>query len=242
MAPATALVGRAVARPPTPLPRWQLVACTLVMLTVSFQLNVIWPFLPFMVDHIRGTEEDSGFYVGVLASMYFWTQFFSAFLWGLMPGLLGYRKSMVFSSIAVGLSLIMFGMSSSFEEACMWRAVGGLVNGNMPLVKAYLATITDGSNQAKGMSVLSFSWGIGGLLAPAVGGLLATPLAQYPGLFSEGSSAAGTFAAFPYLLPCVAAAVVCFAAGLGAALIMRDGPTDGAGSTGAAARSGTIYR
>ena len=33
----------------------------LVMMTVAFQINVIWPFLPFMVDTIRGTGENAGF-------------------------------------------------------------------------------------------------------------------------------------------------------------------------------------
>ena len=61
----------ATAAEPTPLPGMQLVSCMLVMMTVSFQINVIWPFLPFMVDHVRGTEENAGFFVGLLASSYF---------------------------------------------------------------------------------------------------------------------------------------------------------------------------
>ena len=62
---------------PAPLPKAKLFGCMLVMLTVSFQINVIWPFLPFMVDHVRGVQPDDGFFVGTLASSYFGAQFAS---------------------------------------------------------------------------------------------------------------------------------------------------------------------
>ena len=204
--------------PPTPLPPYQLLSCMLVMMTVAFQINVIWPFLPFMVDTIRGTDENAGFYVGLLASAYFWAQFAAAFAWGAMPARFGCRHCMIFSSIAVGVSLVGFGMSESFEAAVFWRVVGGLLNGNMPVVKSYLARITDKSNQAKGFSVLSFSWGLGGLVAPTVGGFLSEPALKYPGLQLEG----GPFARWPYLLPCVAAGLVCFAAAASAAVWIPD--------------------
>ena len=38
-------------------------------------------------------------------------------------------------------------MSESFWVAFFWRAVGGFLNGNAPLVKSYLAKITDKSNR-----------------------------------------------------------------------------------------------
>ena len=61
--------------PPTPLPKLKLFAVFVLNLVLGFQINVIWPFLPFMVDWLRGTEVDSALYVGILASSYFWAQF-----------------------------------------------------------------------------------------------------------------------------------------------------------------------
>ena len=100
---------------------------------MAFQINVIWPFLPFMVDTVRGTDHNAGLYVGLLASSYFWAQFAAAFVWGALPTKFGCKKCMVFSSIAVGVSLLGFGMSDSFGTACFWRLFGGLLNGNMPV-------------------------------------------------------------------------------------------------------------
>jgi hypothetical protein len=194
---------------PTPLPFLPLLSSMLVMMTVSFQINVIWPFLPFMVDHIRGTEENAGFWVGLLASSYFWTQTVAAFVWGVLPTKFGLKRCMLISSVGVGVSLVGFGLSESFWVAFFWRAVGGFLNGNAPLVKSFLAKITDKSNQAQGFSVISFSWGIGGLLAPTLGGFLSEPYRKYPELDLDPD---GAFARWPYLLPCVAAAFVCFLA------------------------------
>ena len=203
----------------TPLPRLQLLACMLVMMTVSFQINVIWPFLPFMVDHVRGTDENAGFWVGLLASSYFWTQTIAAFVWGVLPNRFGLKRCMLISSVGVGVSLVGFGMSDSYWMAVFWRAFGGFLNGNAPLVKSYLAKITDKSNQAQGFSVISFSWGIGGLVAPTLGGFLSEPQQKYPTLHLDPN---GSFARWPYLLPCVTAAVVCFLAALSVALWVAD--------------------
>lgn len=203
----------------TPLPRLQLLACMLVMMTVSFQINVIWPFLPFMVDHIRGTDENAGFWVGLLASSYFWTQTVAAFVWGVLPNRFGLKRCMLISSVGVGVSLVGFGMSDSYWMAVFWRAFGGFLNGNAPLVKSYIAKITDKSNQATGFSVISFSWGIGGLVAPTLGGFLSEPQQKYPALHLDPN---GSFARWPYLLPCVTAAVVCFLAALSVLLWVAD--------------------
>ena len=49
----------AATKAPTPLPIKPLVGVFLMNLVLGFQINVIWPFLPFMVDWLRGTKEDS---------------------------------------------------------------------------------------------------------------------------------------------------------------------------------------
>jgi len=36
--------------------------------------------------------------------------------------------------------------------------------------------------EAKGFSTISFSWGLGGLIAPTLGGFLSEPVLKYPGL------------------------------------------------------------
>ena len=51
-------------RPPpgtTPLPWKPLSAVVLINMTAGFQMNIIFPFVPFMVEELRQTTVDTGF-------------------------------------------------------------------------------------------------------------------------------------------------------------------------------------
>jgi hypothetical protein len=186
--------------PPTPLPKWKLLGVFLINLTLGFQINVVWPFLPFMVDRVRHTKDESALFVGILASVYFWAQFASSFVWADLATRIGRRRCLMLGLVSVGVTFLGFGFSTSFAEALVWRALTGLLNGNVPIIKAYMATITDSSNQARGMSILALSWGLGSAVGPLLGGFLAEPAVVY----ADSFSADGVFGRYPYLLPCLA--------------------------------------
>ena len=82
--------GPAVAR--TPLPRGPLAAVVLINMTAGFQMNIIFPFVPFMVEELRQTTVDTGFYVGLLATSYFAGQFVASFIWPPLSDKLGRKK------------------------------------------------------------------------------------------------------------------------------------------------------
>ena len=193
--------------PPTPLPKLKLFAVFVLNLVLGFQINVIWPFLPFMVDWLRGTEVDSALYVGILASSYFWAQFVGSFIWAELATRLGSRCCLMLGLVGVGVTFLWFGFCTTFTEAMVARSLSGLLNGNVPILKAYMATITDSSNQAKGMSILALSWGLGSAVGPLLGGYLAEPAIVYPDIFASD----GPFGVYPFLLPCL---TICGMSGL----------------------------
>lgn len=76
-----------------------------------------------------------------------------------------------------------------------------------------MAEITTRDNVAFGYSFLSFVWGFGMIVAPAIGGFLSDPASQYP---SSPLAQAPILIAFPYVLPSLVSAcfaVVAFCAG-----------------------------
>jgi MFS family permease len=73
-----------------------------------------------------------------------------------------------------------FAFAPNFAFALAARFCTGILNGNVAISKTYMAEITDQSNTARGFSMLSFTWGLGMITAPALGGFLADPAAQYP--------------------------------------------------------------
>ena len=68
-----------------------------------------------------------------------------------------------------------------------------------------MGTITDSTNQAKGMSVLALSWGLGSCVGPLLGGFLASPTDLYPEVFDKD----GLFGQLPFLLPCLTITGMC---------------------------------
>ena len=67
----------------------------------------------------------------------------------------------------------------------IYRFLVGMFNGIIGTAKAILGDVSDDTNQAFGLSLLSVGWGSGLLLGPAIGGYLSEPCNKYPGVFPE---------------------------------------------------------
>ncbi|GFS02136.1 protein zinc INDUCED FACILITATOR-LIKE 1 [Elysia marginata] len=78
--------------------------------------------------------------------------------------------------------------------------------GTVGTAKAVIYDISDNSNQAVSMSMLSISWGLGMVVGPTIGGLLADPVKKWPSVFS----ADGLFGEYPYLLASLFPFISCF--------------------------------
>lgn len=92
--------------------------------------------------------------------------------------------------------------------------MGGLLCGNMGIVKSFLTEITDDTNRSASFYLYSLAWTMGAICAPLVGGLLSKPAEKYPSVFSSDPSS--IWVEYPYLLPClltvawnVLAALIC---------------------------------
>lgn len=91
----------------------------------------------------------------------------------------------------------LFGFARSFQEALIYRLLSGLINGNIVVSRAYAREISDNTNSSKIFSALGFSWGLGIVIGPMLGGVLSHPSRRLPIIFTPG----GFWDEFPYLLP-----------------------------------------
>jgi MFS family permease len=48
--------------------------------------GILFPFIPFMVEDLRGTAEDMGLYVGIAVSAYQTGTFLASFIWPPLSG------------------------------------------------------------------------------------------------------------------------------------------------------------
>lgn len=83
------------------------------------------------------------------------------------------------------------------------RAINGLANGNVAVLKSVIGEITDDSNQARAFSLFPLSLAIGSILASMIGGYLSNIAATFPSL----GESMPLLAKYPYFLPSFVAAL-----------------------------------
>mmetsp|Transcript_17937 Transcript_17937/g.16211 ORF Transcript_17937/g.16211 Transcript_17937/m.16211 type:complete len:597 (-) Transcript_17937:1080-2870(-) len=192
---------------PTPLPLSQVVCVLLIQLCEAININVLFPFLAFMVEDLGYGGNMLGVYAGGLGAAFCFAQFSSSIIWGIVSDHYGRKPAIIIGTIGAAVGMLVFGFSVTYWQAVLGRALSGFLSGNLGVLKTYLTEITDDSNRGYGFSLMSLSWSIGTIIAPLAGGWLCKPTEKYPTLFSPN----GLFGKFPYLLPslvCVAFSVV----------------------------------
>eukprot|EP00127_Corallochytrium_limacisporum_P002665 Clim_evm101s134 gene=Clim_evmTU101s134 len=187
----------------TPFPWRPIIVVSLLQLCEAFQISILFPYAPFMVESFPGiSKEQVGTYAGLLTAAFPLGQFLLSFVWGRVADRYGSKVvSMTAVTSAMCLHLVV-GTAPVYSVALAARFATGLMNGNLGAMKAYLAKNTDSTNSKAAFGALSVAWNIGTILAPALGGFLSNPAEKYPNAFPPGS----LFDRFPYLAPSLVSA------------------------------------
>ncbi|XP_065841418.1 uncharacterized protein [Oscarella lobularis] len=189
---------------PTPV-NWRVVLVSFaILVTTSSTISMVFPYLPWMVRKFRVDgefvqSEDTGYYAGLVASAYFVGQFVGSYFWGLLADKKSRRLTILSSGTTLAVFTFLFGFTNTHTGlpwALVMRTLGGASNGVLGASKAAIADVSDDSNQAKGITYVAVAWGVGLMIGPALGGLLAEPVQQFPSTFSGGF-----LRTFPYFLP-----------------------------------------
>ncbi|MGB0747953.1 MAG: MFS transporter [Magnetospiraceae bacterium] len=151
--------------------------------------GIIIPLLPFYGQYYGASPDQ----VGMLMAVYSLFQFISAPIMGRLSDRHGRRPVLLLSLAGATVAYVMLGFADSLWMLFIARAFGGLMAGNIATAFAYAADITTVENRAKGMGVVGAAFGVGFVLGPAIGGILAgaDPMNadyQTPALVAAGMS------------------------------------------------------
>lgn len=174
-------------------PQWLLFAVIVVDLT---GFGIVIPILPFISPALGGDELD----VALVIAVYSLCAGLVGPFWGGLSDRIG-RKTVLMLCLAGGaLSYAALGMASTLAMVYAARAFAGLMAGSLPVASALMADLSQPERRAKAMGLVGTAFGLGLILGPLLGGLLA----------GEGDSfaAAGLFAAAMSMLSVVLAAVL----------------------------------
>jgi DHA1 family tetracycline resistance protein-like MFS transporter len=131
--------------------------------------GLVIPLLPFYALRFAASPQQ----VTVLLAVYSLMQLFTAPLWGRLSDRVGRRPVLMVSMAASVVAYFWIGSATALWMVFAARALAGACAGNIAAAQAYIADITKPEDRAKGMGLIGAAFGLGFIIGPALGGLLA---------------------------------------------------------------------
>jgi MFS transporter, DHA1 family, tetracycline resistance protein len=147
-------------------PLWAL--CIVVVIDV-LGFGVLIPLIPYMAIRYGAPPELNTPILGI----YSLCQLLAAPLWGRLSDRFGRRPILLSSMLGACGSYLILAFAHSLAALFLSRALAGFMAGNLAAAMAYASDISSPSDRAKTMGTVGASIGIGFMLGPGVGGLLA---------------------------------------------------------------------
>jgi len=133
--------------------------------------GIVIPLLPFYAEHFNAGPAT----VGLVMATYSLAQFLSAPFWGRTSDRTGRRPVLLVTLFGGSMAYLMLAFADSLWMLFAARALGGFMAGNISAAFGYVADITTRESRAKGMGMIGAAFGLGFIIGPALGGLLAGP-------------------------------------------------------------------
>jgi MFS transporter, DHA1 family, tetracycline resistance protein len=131
--------------------------------------GLVIPLLPFYALRFAASPQQ----VTVLLAVFSLMQLFTAPLWGKLSDRVGRRPVLMVSMAASVLAYVWIGSATALWMLFAARAFAGACAGNIAAAQAYIADVTKPEDRARGMGLIGAAFGLGFIIGPALGGLLA---------------------------------------------------------------------
>ena len=152
--------------------------------------GLIIPLLPFYAERFGASPQ----LVTILMAVFSLMAMIAAPFWGRLSDRIGRRPVLMASMAAAALAYLWMGFASELWMLFAARAFAGICAGNIAAAQAYIADVTSPEKRARGMGLIGAAFGLGFIIGPALGGLVAgndvaTADLETPGLIAAGLSA-----------------------------------------------------
>lgn len=181
-------------------------AVFLVVLIDLMGFGIVLPLLPYYASRF----EASPLAIGLLYSVYSFSQLIFSPLWGAWSDRVGRRPIMLLSTFGSTASYLLFAFSHTLPVLFFSRILAGVMGGNIAAAQAYVADVTEPADRAKGMGIIGAAFGIGFALGPALSSFLLMPGVQKVLIDSAPASLRGFLTQNPFSIPGIMASVMSF--------------------------------
>jgi MFS family permease len=160
---------------------------TVVIDLIGF--GIVIPILPFMSPQFGADKLD----IALIVSVYAMCAGLMGPFWGRLSDRWGRKPVIMICLSGAALSYVFLGLATELWMIYAARAFAGVMAGNIGVASAMIADITPPEHRARGMGMIGAAFGLGVVIGPTLGGLLAG---------SDGS----------FTLPCLVAGCMSFMA------------------------------
>jgi MFS family permease len=158
-----------------------------------------------MMEYVNVPENEVAKWVGISSAIVASCQCVMAIPWGMLSDFLGRKPVILFGLMCTMIFSVMLGFSNTLSMVLGTRALLGLMNGNVGIIRTMVAEmVPERELQPRAFSVMPLVWTVGSIIGPAFGGALANPVEKHPEFF--GNSA--FLRKFPFALPNLLSAVL----------------------------------
>jgi MFS transporter, DHA1 family, tetracycline resistance protein len=152
---------------------------TVVLDVLAFGLIV--PVLPVLIRSFRdGDTGAAAATYGVFATAWAIMQFIWSPLMGVLSDRFGRRPVLLISLTGLGLDYILMALAPSLTWLFVGRVISGITAATYATAAAYVTDVTPREKRAAAYGYIGAAWGIGFVIAPAIGGLLGQWHARAP--------------------------------------------------------------
>ena len=140
----------------------------------SMGIGIIMPVMPDLIQEVGGVNlSQAALWGGMLTVVFAINQFLFSPIIGGLSDAYGRRPVLLIALCVMALDYLVMGIAQSLWLLFVGRFVGGITAATQSTASAYMADISSNAEKAKNFGLLGAAFGVGFVLGPMLGGLLA---------------------------------------------------------------------
>jgi DHA1 family tetracycline resistance protein-like MFS transporter len=136
--------------------------------------GLIIPVMPKLISELKQIPiNEASPFGALLLSAYAITQFVFAPFIGNLSDKYGRRPVLLFSLLGFGIDYIFLALAPTYGWLFLGRIIAGITGASFTTATAYIADVSTAETRAKNFGMIGAAFGLGFVIGPALGGLLA---------------------------------------------------------------------
>jgi DHA1 family tetracycline resistance protein-like MFS transporter len=159
----------------TPVRRAALAFIFITVLLDILAFGMIIPVLPHLIaSFYDGNLSRAAVTHGIFAAVFMVMQFVFSPVQGALSDRFGRRPVILLSNLGLGLDFILMAVAQTLPLLFIGRVLSGITSASFSTANAYIADVTPPEKRAAAFGKIGMAFGIGFVIAPAIGGWLGT--------------------------------------------------------------------